>query len=218
MKPAVLTLIGGALFLGASVLVQGTVVFDNGPTGLVSRWTDKYDSTPVPLPLGGSDTGDYVELLYAAPGTPAGPLYYQFGFGDSLLQWLARNPGWMLGPSNEFPLVGEPGRFDGGAVSLEGVPAGAQLSYALYGNALGIDEKGGHVNSYYQGISAVFTTATGTDAASAVPLADTFGGMVLVPPLHLAPEPSTISLAALGATAMLLARRRARQNRRPTPG
>ncbi len=200
--------IAGVMCLSTSVLAQGTVVFNNGPSGLVSRWTSIYDSTPVALPLGGSDTVDYVQLLYAAPGTPAGPFYFQFDFGDSLFQWLARNPGWMLGPSNAFPVVGEAGRFDGGVVSLQGVPAGAQVSYALYGSAYGLDENGDHVENYYQGISAVFSTATGTDPASAVPLADTFGGMVLVPPLHLIPEPSTISLAALGAAVILLSRRR----------
>ncbi len=114
--------------LAVSAFGQGTVVFNNGPTSLVSRWASRYDPTPIPLPLGGIDTGDYVQLLYAPPGTPAGPFDY-FGYGDTLLQWLARNPGWTLGPSNMFGLSGDPGRFDGGVVSLEGIPTGTRMNW-----------------------------------------------------------------------------------------
>ncbi len=193
--------------LVVSAFGQGTVVFNNGPEGLVERW-DVYGPEPEkPIPVPPSDTSDHVQLVYAPAGTPAGP----FGYSEPISRWVAANPGWALGPSSPFNVPNEPGLFDGGVVSLDGIAEGMQVSYAVYGEASETNDIGGTTEAFYRGLSAVFTTSTGTDAASAVPLADTFGGMVLLP--FEAPEPSALLLAALGAAAMLLMRRR-----KPGPG
>jgi hypothetical protein len=177
----------------ASTFAQGTVVFNNGAEGPVKYWTDPY------VPAKG---GAMVQLFWAATGTPYAP------WTPSLTPaaWYAANPGWSLGP-----VVGcgipSPGRFNGGTLTLSPLAPGGTIDYviagwtgvfqfmdaALAGNALA-------------GVSSKFTTATGnptvTPPGTAVPLADSFGG------LNLIPEPSTVALAALGAATLLALRRR----------
>ena len=76
---------------------QGTVVFENGPTGLVKQWTSSSDSTLVPVAVGGG----YVQLIATTKGNP--PLHplgvYEGSSGflpgcSSLEGFLAANPGW----------------------------------------------------------------------------------------------------------------------------
>ncbi len=181
-----------ALCLSASVFAQGTVIFNNGPGGLVQRWTNQGIETPVPV---SSADVDYVQLVYAPAGTAAGPYGWQdgafVGYYEGADQRVADNPGWMLGPRTGIS-TNEAGRFDGGVVSLAGIPAGGRASYAVFASAEGVDYAGRPVHDLYQGLSAAFTTATGADAASAVPLSDWFGGVTLIPitswPLLLAPS------------------------------
>jgi hypothetical protein len=183
---------------------QGTVVFNNGAAGLVQTWASAYDPTPVPIASGAS--GSYVQLLYAPAGTPAGSFIY---YRNGLQLWLEANPGWVVGPSSTFN-TGDAGRFDGGVVALAGIAAGAQASYVLYASAPGFDSNyGANTPGEYRGLSPVFTTATGTDAASAVPLADSFGGMVMDPvPIDYIPEPCASTLLGLGVIALAHFRRR----------
>jgi PEP-CTERM motif len=187
----------GTVCLAAAALGQGTVIFNNSATGLVDRWTAGSD--PIPVPLG--HPSDHVQLFYAPVGTP-GPGYL---YGSAVYDWAASHPGWTAGPTTRLSGT-EPGMFNGGIVSLDGIPAGSEASYIVFGSAWGGD-LGIQAPGFYFGLSPVFTTAAGADAASAVPLAGTFGG-ALLQPFTLVPEPGSLSLAALGAMAMLLGRGR----------
>ncbi len=188
--------LSATLWVSASVFAQGTVVFSNGPGGLVQRWTNQGIETPVPV---SSTEAEYIQLVYAPTGTPAGPYGWRngafVGYYEGVDNWVADDPGWMLGPRTGIS-TNEAGRFDAGVVPLPGIAAGGQVSYAVFGSADGVDYTGGHVHDLYQGLSAVFTTATGADAASAVPLSDWFGGVTLIPvtswPLLLAPSLSVV--------------------------
>ena len=189
---AALLVLAASGHVSGSALGQGTVVFSNGPGGLVQRWTNQGIETPIPV---SSTDVDYVQLVYAPAGTPAGPYGWRdgafVGYQEGADTWVADNPGWMLGPRTGIS-TNEAGRFEGGVVSLAGIPAGGQASYAVFGAAGGVDYTGSHIQDLYQGLSPVFTTATGADAASAVPLAEWFDGVTLIPvtswPLLLAPS------------------------------
>jgi hypothetical protein len=198
----VLILIASLINIGQSANGQGTIVFNNN-TGLVQRWTSQVNLTPIPIPVG-SDA--FVQLVYAPIGTPSGPL----GFHQSIESWVTDNQGWNLGSIAGFT-NSEAGKFNGGIVTLTGIPAGENINYALFGWAGGQDLLfGGYVPDLFRGLSSTFTTSTGTSEPSAVPLADSFGGMVLVP-YNLIPEPSTSSFLTLGiATILLLRRHRSR--------
>ncbi len=197
--------------LSRPVLAQGTVIFNNGPAGLV-RWgyAPGGDIGEYP-PVEPGNLDGYVQLAYAPAGTAAGMRRYDEGVEE----WVATNPGWTLGPKSTFNLPNEPGMFDGGVVSLDGVPAGAEASYAVFAYVSGMDWSGHYVTGYFIGLSTVFTTRTGADAASAVPLADTFGGVLAVPRTLLIPEPGALSLVSLGAAVILLSRRRGVGRTRP---
>jgi hypothetical protein len=183
--------------LGASVLAQGTVLFNNGRGGLVQvGYVNQHEPAD----------DFHVELVYAPAGTPASPF---MGFLQSIQMWVDANPGWTLGPTCDSSTNGlGPGLFDAGEVSLPGIAPGARASYAFFGWQGGWLNPTDYVGDYYRGLSSVFTTATGSDAASAVPLADTFGGVLLPVYSVILPEPGTLSLGVLGVCVMLSARRR----------
>src|SRR5262245_8684795 len=104
-----------------SVLAQGTVVFANDDRGPIKQWVTLSDPTAIIAPKGGA----FLQIAYAPVGTPS---YYS----GEMLQgtWLQLSPGWTLGPVTGLI---DPGRFDGGSVSLNGIPAGADAEYLLFG-------------------------------------------------------------------------------------
>jgi hypothetical protein len=178
-----------------SALAQGTLGFNNSSTTLVQQWTDANNSTLMNVPKNGGS----VQLFYA----PGGTAYN----GSSLSGLVANNPGWTLGAVT--PIAPVAGRFNGGNITLTGIAAGANVSYAVIGwvgNFASFDAAlaGG---AAMLGVNATaFTMATGgVDPLVPPPsLSTSFTGLTLQP----IPEPSTFALAGLGAAALLIFRRR----------
>jgi len=177
-----------------SALAQGTLGFNNSSTTLVQQWTDANNSTLMSVPKNAGS----VQMFYA----PGGTAYN----GSSLTGLIANNPGWTLGAIT--PIAPVNGRFNGGNITLTGIAAGANVSYAIIGwtgNYASFDAAlaGGAM----AGASATaFTMATGgVDPLVPPPsISTTFTGLTLQP----VPEPSTFALAGLGAAALLIFRRR----------
>ena len=102
------------------VYAQGTVVFQN-QTGLVRQWTSIWNPTLITTP----QNGGYVQFLCAPAGTaltsPFGPLTY-----SALSGFLAANPGWSFALGNPpASIIGfGPGLFNGGTLTIPGIPAG----------------------------------------------------------------------------------------------
>jgi len=171
----------------SSALGQGTIVFANDDRGLIRKWVRPSDPTEIVAPKGGA----FVQIAYAPVGTPS-------NYGGEMLQstWLRLSPGWTLGPVTDLI---DPGRFNGGTVSLTGIPAGADADYLIFGWTPGggiasFDEALLSGYSLYQ-VSDIFVTPTGSAAGPGVSLADTFKGMTLGGTI---PEPNGIALSVLG--------------------
>ena len=184
-----------------SAFAQGTITFNNSDTSLVRRWASEVDQTLIPVPAGGG----FVQLAYAPLQVPLS-FYTPF---ESQVSWLARNPGWRL---SEAVAITSPGKFNGGTFTLEGVPAGGTARYGIFawtGSETSFDQAA--ADGEFLGVHGLLelfggvTTPTG-GAGSPVPLTDTFIGMNI--PISTIPEPSTVVLAGLGATALLIFRRR----------
>jgi len=183
-----------------SAFAQGTVVFNNGSSGLVQQWTAADNSTLISVPKGGGQ----VQLYWAAQGTA----YTPWTASLSSAAWQAANAGWKLENAFGFTTPAA-GKFTGGTLTLTPLNAGGSIDYVVVGwtgNYASFDEAltaGSMAN-----VSLKFTSGTGNPTTSppgtATPIADTFGGMTLQP----IPEPSTLALAGLGAAALLIFRRR----------
>jgi uncharacterized protein (TIGR03382 family) len=184
---------------------QGTVVFNN-QTGLV-----RVNGT---LPY---KDDVYVELFSAPVGTA---LLNQSVPNYAMLAWfLAANPGWAAavpfnGGQNPGGLTVN-GIFDLGNQYLN-VPGRANAEYFVLGwtraggGAIGTGttyDAAMAAGNYWFGESAIYTTATGdpttTPAVLPVDLKNTFGGLIIE-----GPEPTTMTLAGLGALLLLFRRRR----------
>jgi len=215
---------------------QGTVGFQNGPTGLVKQWSGDYDSSLTPVPVGGG----YVQLIATPKGNPLlHPLgVYEGSSGflpaySSLAGFLAANPGWgvalpymsyFLSPA---PISGAPGRFNGGPGFIAPLASGADVDYlvlgwtgpyASYDAAFAADMA--NPNSSFLGMSAIATTHTGDPTLTGgpeqpVPLSLTFQGITLAPAII--PEPATVLLVGLGTVLVLLFRRRGQRSGAPPP-
>ncbi len=204
MKNCIL-LLGLTSLAFSAAAQQGTIAFSNG-TGLVKQWISPSDSGPVNVGF----QGGYVQLYYA----PAGTAYTAWDINHPITPaaWYASNPGWILAAS---PTIIAPlnnpvmfGKFNGGALTLTGINAGANIDYVVVGwlgSAPSFDAA--YVNYQIVGVSPRFTSGTGgagDPPSPPTPLSTSFGGMVLSP----SPEPSTFALAGLGAAALLIFRPR----------
>ena len=100
---------------------QGTVRFQNNASGWVRQWTSSSDPTLISVPVGGGS----VELIAAPPGTA---LRFQpvVSF-SSLAGFLAANPGWEGVATTGITTI--PGYFNGGNVTINGIPAGGNVEY-----------------------------------------------------------------------------------------
>jgi hypothetical protein len=200
------------------ILAQGTVNFVNSSTSLVQKWTGVYDSTLMPVSVGGG----YVQFIAAPKNTtlwaPLGS-YDLFGFQPnytSLAAFLAANPGWAVASAPTEINVGA-GLFNGGTVTVNGISPGADADYLVIGWTgpystydAAFAASRAHLDSSFLGTSAIATTATGNPTLSPpgtpVSLSFTFPGFTLAP-LGI-PEPTTVLLAGLGAVVLLVFRRR----------
>jgi hypothetical protein len=198
--------------LAVSAFAQGTVVFNNSGSSLVKQWTSSSDSTLMNVPKAGGS----VQLFYAATGTAYHSLLGTLGATgaplnySSLSGYLTANAGWTAGPiTSILPIAA--GQFNGSTVTLTGITAGGNASYAILGwNGASTGLDAAIAAKAFIGESSPLTTATGgagSPPSTAVALNGTFTGMTLVPAVA-APEPSTFALAGLGAAAMLILRRR----------
>jgi hypothetical protein len=200
--------------LAVSAFAQGTVVFNNSGSSLVKQWTSATDNTLFSVPKSGGS----VELFYAAPGTAYSSLLNGANKAPNyttLAGFLAGNAGWTAGPiTSILPIAA--GQFNGGTVTLTGIAAGANASYAILG-------WNGSFASLDLAMASALTAGSTTFIGESTPLATTTGGAGVPPSTATAlnasfqgmtlvpvgvPEPSTFALAGLGAAAMLILRRR----------
>ncbi|MCX6922237.1 MAG: PEP-CTERM sorting domain-containing protein, partial [Verrucomicrobia bacterium] len=106
------------------------------------------------------------------------------------------------------------GRFQGGTVTVTGIPAGGNIEYIMLGWTGGTTLDLAIASGGMIGQSALVTgIATGnpTSIPAGTPtlMNASFGGMTLGPLVTgPVPEPSTFALAGLGAAALLIFRRR----------
>ena len=160
---------------------QGTVIFNNGPSGLV------LEGTQPPLPV---ETGlGRAQLAYA----PLGVSWVPCPPYSTTVCLFGRNPEWSLtAPTALFTATGI---FSGSVLTLDGIAEGEQVNYVVLAwTGLAPTFDAALVSGGAVGVSAWFTTYTGT-ASNPVNIADTFGGMII----PLIPEPSAATLALLGA-------------------
>jgi hypothetical protein len=190
------------------IFAQGTVGFINYTAGLVRQWTSPSDPTLISVPVSGA----HVELFTAPNDTSLTPIggpyvggfYWNF---STLAGFLAANPGWSdIATTGIQPVAG---RFNGGIVSLLGIPGGATAEYFILGwtgTATTFDAAILTPGTWF-GSSPLLTTLTGnpstTPQGTPIPLSATFTGLILG-----TPEPSTFALAGLGLAALLVLRRR----------
>jgi hypothetical protein len=161
---------------------QGTVALQN-QTGLVKQWTSASDSTLIAVPKGGG----YVELMSAPVGTALlNPNLRQF---SSLAGFLAANPGWSLPQGNPpASIIGlGAGLFNGGTLTLNGIPGGANAEYiiAAWTGPFTTYDAAIASGASIIGLSAIATTATGdpttTPPGLPISLRPTFAGLALLP-------------------------------------
>lgn len=178
---------------------QGTVSFNNDSTSLVQMqgW---WEASPTPVPKGGG----YVQLAYAPSGTAFTPWAW-----TSASAWLEANAGWTLG--SVTPIGPVAGRFNGGVVTLNGIPARGTVDCAIlaWTGSMSSFDSAYASGMGLIGISERFTVATGGGSWGDPPalppsLASTFPGYTL----QYIPEPTVFSLAALGALMFWLRRGR----------
>jgi hypothetical protein len=203
----------------AMASAQGTVVLMN-QTGLVKQWTGVTDSTLISVPK----NSGYVQLFAAPKGTSLTPLFTVWPGAimmnyPSVAAWLVANPGWA-GAVNDSGAVAVPiavaaGIFDGGTFTIGNISEAASADYFLLGWTGPYTTVDTAIAAYLTGQntfgeSAVATTTTGdplaTPPGTPVNLKITFPGMTI--PVLLIPEPTTFTLAVLGAAALIVLRRR----------
>jgi hypothetical protein len=199
MKKTLVT-IAAAVAVVASSYAQGTVTFANLASSLVTRQTSALNSTPISMQVGGG----HVELLWAPSGTT------DLGLFQPALTLATANT--TANGITDFHTA--PGRFSGGAATVNTAVAGGGVALYLRG---------------WTGNSATYAEAQalfigGTEAIGQTPiwtLAST-GNPTLIPPgapaalgspalllsYNIIPEPSSMVLAGLGAASLLMFRRK----------
>lgn len=189
--------------VAASAFAQGTVNFSNNGTTLVKAGADAASAVAVPA------AGGYVQFLWAPSGSTAGAYT-----GQSLTAWLGANTAWKAIDTSIKAFGPVAGRFLGGTVSVPTATAGAPIQAivaAWTGNFASFDAAVAAGTGQW-GLSSAFAVATGnpnTTPAGTPGLitgAGGFTGMTITS--SIIPEPSTLTLAGLGAAALMIFRRR----------
>lgn len=187
--------------LAASAFAQGTVSFVNNSASIVKAGTDLASAVAIPA------NGGYVQLLWAPSGTAATP--YTAG---SLTDWLAANPGWAAIDASIKAVGPAAGRFNAGAITVPTATPGAPIQAAVaawQGNFASFNAAAAAQAA--TGISSSFAVATGNPTttppgtAASITGAGQFTGVTA---LSIIPEPSALTLAGLGAAALMIFRRR----------
>lgn len=189
--------------MAVSAFAQGTIVFNNGPSSVVQRWTSATDQTLMAVPR---NTG-MIQLVYAPQGT-AGDIQ---GIGGGLAAWVGANPGWAIASTavGTFNAPGS-GRYSLGQHALTGITAGNSIDYVVVGwsDQTQTSFDAALAANDLVGWSTKFTSSTGgagTPPSPGTPLADSMTSGFTLSPI---PEPSAFALAGLGAAALLIFRRR----------
>jgi hypothetical protein len=211
-NPSIITTAVMAISVAAS-FAQGTVAFENSDTGLVLQWTSSSDRTPIPVPSGGGQ----VQLFWAESGTAYSP----WNSSMTPAAWKAVNPGWSLEMVIGFLSPTHPGRFQGGALTLYPLPPGGNIDYVVVGwtgiyQSFDAAMAAGAMVNVSDKLSSRTGDPTLVPPGAPVHLANTFGGMTLMP----VPEPSAFALAGLGAAVALFRAFRhpkPNQSRQPAP-
>ena len=188
-------LLGVSLLLpGSTTFAQGTVVFVNSPTTLVSVGGAGQSAL-----ISGPPGSYYFALLIAPPGTADAS---QFAF-TGVYATNTATPG-RIGPSSYTP-------------SVPGWPVAVDMSFLVAGwsSSLGHDWNQQWMSASfgafgYFGFSTIGIGTTGGPGAGGPPVADLnlFGGLGIQTGWNLdpVPEPSTVVLLALGAFGLILRR------------
>ena len=144
----------------------------------------------------------------------------QFANYSSLAGFVAANPGWSFAQGNPAPaIIGfGAGLFNGGGLTIPGIPAGGAAEYMVVGwsGAFTTYEAAyaaalADPTASFIGVSAIDNIAktgdpTATPPGTAVSLRPTFTGITLAP--LVIPEPTSFALAGLGLAALVAFRRR----------
>lgn len=187
--------------LASSAFAQGTFTFASG-SALVKAGADAASAQPI------AKNGGMVQLFWA----PAGTALTGWTSGQTLAQWLTANPGWA---ATDAKIINGPvaGRFSGGTLNVPVTPPGAPIDAvvaAWTGNSASFDAAVGA--SAQVGWSGKFAVDP-ADPANPLDLPGStigaFQGITALPVGGtVVPEPSTLTLAGLGAAALLIFRRR----------
>jgi len=183
-----LTIIPVALLACAAAYGQGQVGLNNN------------SATKVTVPGGAPASGGYeVELLYQANTGGQAPAAFSFQTNPVLGNWES---------AGVFAFVGAPGQYQIGAVTLNGIAAGANVWVeVLAWNNSETTMAAALAGSTLFGNSPVVTLATPPNSSVAPPTVGNavgFSGFQVNP----VPEPTTMAIAALGAASLLAFRRK----------
>ncbi len=122
-----------------------------------------------------SDNKPHIEIAYA----PTGAAYTPWKPFWTAARWLSVNPRWTLGPTAN--IVGPPfGLFDGGTISLSGIPAGSAADYFIFAWGPGTNFDSCASFGIWCSVAGPFRTLTGGGGQPPVSLADSFTGVTIV--------------------------------------
>jgi hypothetical protein len=187
--------------LASSAFAQGTFTFASG-SALVKAGPDAASAAAVPK------DGGFVQLFWA----PAGTALTGWTSGQTIAQWLTANPGWA---QTDAKVINGPvaGRFNAQTLNVPVTPAGAPIDAvvaAWTGNSGSFDAAvTASANVGWSGKFAVDTADPGNPLDLPGSTIGAFQGITALPVGGtVIPEPSTLTLAGLGAAALLAFRRR----------
>lgn len=189
--------------VAASAFAQGTVNFANNGTTLVKAGADAASAVAVPV------NGGYVQFLWAPSGTAAGAYT-----GQSLTAWLGANTAWKAVDTSIKAIGPTAGRFLGVSLNIPTTPAGAPIQgiVAAWTGGFASFDAAVAAGTGQWGLSSAFAVATGnpntTPAGTPGVITGTGGFTGMTITSSIIPEPSTLTLAGLGAAALMIFRRR----------
>jgi len=191
MKKTLVTMLA-AIAVAASSYGQGTVTFNNTAAAIVQQRTSPVNSALISVPANGGK----VELLWAPVGTTDLGLFTPVGAVVNITPTAGR----FTGGTRTIPA----------GTGLSGIVAGGQVALAVRGwTGTAASWNLVDLGTQQVGYSSIFTLTTGnpTTVPAGTPTAIVGNGFTGLQ-LAYVPEPTSMTLAGLGAAALLAFRRR----------